>query len=98
MNAASKGADMVSMGTVPEITKGLARFNTAPDGSARSASTGTVLLHGPGMIIELPTSTDEVMQAMATVRDDEFAWPVLSRICRELSWAMVDMNTGRRFG
>lgn len=97
-NAASKGADMVPMGTAAEVTRALARFNTAPDGSRRSSTSATAVLHGPGMIVEFPTATDEVTQAMVIVKDEDFAWPVLTRICKELNWALIDLESGRRFG
>ncbi len=30
--------------------------------------------------------------------DDDFAFPVLLRLCREQKWTMLDPETGRRFG
>ena len=86
------------LGTVKEVRESLARFNTAGDGSSRSASLGTELLHGPGMIVELATAQDPVQQAMVTVTDDDIAWPVLSRLCKAAGWKMVDVETGRMFG
>lgn len=86
------------LGSVKEVRESLARFNTASDGAARSASLGTELLHGPGMIVELATAQDPVQQAMVTVTDDDIAWPVLSRLCKAAGWKMVDVETGRMFG
>jgi len=84
------------LGTAKEVREALARFNTGPDGSARQ--TGTEVLHGPGMVLEIPQNVDEVQQAMVTVLDDDIAWPVLSRVCRHLSWKMIDLETGMSFG
>jgi len=84
------------LGTPKEVRESLARFNTASDGSARQ--TGTEVLHGPGMIVELPQGVDQVQQAMVTVLDDDIAWPVLSRVCRHLQWKMIDLETGMSFG
>ncbi|MBL8877043.1 MAG: hypothetical protein JNM86_14710 [Phycisphaerae bacterium] len=86
------------MGTVKEVKEILAVYNTAPDGSPRSASLGTEVLHGPGLIIELPINQDEVTQALVTVLDDDIAWPVLSRVCKAVAWKMMDVETGRVFG
>lgn len=86
------------MGTAKEVKEFLARYNTAVDGAPRSASLGTEVLHGPGLIIELPTNQDEVSQALVTVLDDDIAWPVLSRVCKAAGWKMMDVETGRVFG
>ncbi|MBS0190964.1 MAG: hypothetical protein U0573_03590 [Phycisphaerales bacterium] len=86
------------MGTAKEVKAILAQYNTAPDGAPRSASLGTEVLHGPGLIIELPTNQEEVTQALVTVIDDDIAWPVLSRVCKAAGWKMMDVETGRVFG
>lgn len=86
------------MGTVREVKEVLEHYNTAPDGSPRSASLGTEVLHGPGLIVELPVNQEEVTQALVTVIDDDIAWPVLSRLCKAAGWKMMDVETGRVFG
>jgi hypothetical protein len=86
------------LGTPKEVREILARYNTAPDGSPRTASLGTEILHGPGLIVELPSNMEEVTQALVTVTDDDIAWPVLSRICKAVGWKMVDVESGRVFG
>ncbi|MBX3388207.1 MAG: hypothetical protein KF691_01985 [Phycisphaeraceae bacterium] len=86
------------MGTVKEVKEVLAHYNTAPDGSPRSASLGTEMLHGPGLVVELPVNQEEVTQALVTVIDDDIAWPVLSRLCKAAGWKMMDVETGRVFG
>jgi hypothetical protein len=86
------------LGTLREVCERFSRYNTAPDGGKRSASAGTEVLHGPGMIVEVPTSTDTISQAMVTMLDDDIAWPVLLRLCRNLQWKMVDLESGRSFG
>ena len=86
------------LGTAREVKETLARFNTAPDGSARSASLGTEILHGPGMVVEIACGSGDVQQAMVTVTDDDVAWPVLSRLCKAVGWRMMDVETGRLFG
>lgn len=85
------------LGTIREIREKLASFNTASDGAARKAL-GTELLHGPGIVVELPSSQDQVNQALVTVIEEDIAWPVLMRLCRRLGWALMDPNTGRVFG
>lgn len=84
------------LGTIEQIETMLAAFNTAADGSD-SNSMGLLRLHGPGFVLDLPTSVDKPMQIMASVNDDETAWPVLSRICRNLAWSMTDGESGQTF-
>jgi hypothetical protein len=99
MKPASDGdSSMEPLGTLVEFQELLRPYNTAVDGGERSPSTGTQLLYGPGLMIEVPTSTEQVSQAIITVLDEEIAWPVLMRLCGDLHWAMMDMESGRIFG
>lgn len=93
---ASDAAPMPPLGSRKDVRDVLARYNTAPDGSGRNP-TGTEILHGPGMFVELPTAMDSVAQAMVTVLDDDIAWPVLSRVCKAQGWRMMDLESGRYF-
>ncbi len=101
----SKDGNLEPLGTPGEVSGMLARFNTGPDKDA-SAGTGgpgvappaTLLHHGPGLVAEVPMLVDEVTQFIITLRDEDFAFPVVIRMCRALGWAMVDVETGRRFG
>ncbi|MFI4917545.1 MAG: hypothetical protein ACIAS6_13695 [Phycisphaerales bacterium JB060] len=86
------------LGTIDEVSKALADFNTAPDGSERSASAGTVVLHGPGLVVELPMGLDRVTQGLVTLIDEDVAWPVLMRLVKNLPWKLLDLETGRSFG
>ncbi|MBK7406498.1 MAG: hypothetical protein IPJ41_18365 [Phycisphaerales bacterium] len=90
------GEEGEPLGSLADIRALLGEFNTAPDGGS-SASLGLERLHGPGFVVDLPTSIDRPMQVMASINDDETAWPVLSRICRRLGWSMLDGETGRTF-
>jgi hypothetical protein len=98
MRSVNKGEPPQALGTHTAVKDALARYNTATDGTVRSKTAGTEVLHGPGMIVEIPTTTDQVQQAMVTMTDDEVAWPVLERACRALKWKLVDLETGRSFG
>ncbi len=89
---ASQGLPLGSQKDVREI---LSRFNTAPDGG--KGSIGIDRLYGPGFIAEIPTSLDELSQLMVHIDDEESAWPVMQRLCRQAGWAMCDVETGRRF-
>lgn len=95
--SAKPGDPAEPLGTLREVLKALARFNTAPDGSKRKMA-GLEVAHGPGMVVELPSATDDVGQAMVTMTDEEIAFPVLQRMCRTHGWAMVDLESGRTFG
>lgn len=98
MNAAAPASEgMAPLGSLRDVTEILARFNTAPDGSPPSAM-GTLRLFGPGMLVEIPQGFDTVAQAMVTLIEEEIAWSVLSRLCKERKWKMVDLDTGRAFG
>lgn len=101
MKAAKPGDDegLPSMGTLRPVLDALARHNTASDSSpARST---VLLLFGPGMLVEIAAAdgdASEVRQIMVTMTDDDFAFPILARLCREQQWTMMDPETGRRFG
>jgi hypothetical protein len=90
-------AGSVPLGTPSELVAMLAPFNIAADGSARRAL-GTAVLHGPGFTLEYASSQDELNQAMIVVNDQDFAWPVLSRMCRQNGWKMQDTESGQIFG
>lgn len=91
------GDEPEPLGTHDDIKRLLADFNTAPDGGSGAGSLGLERLHGPGFVVDLPTSIDKPLQVMASINDDETAWPVLSRICRRLGWSLTDAETGRTF-
>lgn len=88
---------MASMGSEGEFIATLAPFNTAPDGSPVRTS-GTQILHGPGIAVEYADNQDQITQALLTVIDQDVAWPVLVRLCRSLGWKMQDMESGQVFG
>lgn len=104
------GGGMLPLGTCREIIKAVGGFNVYPDGSGAEgwgSTPGMATLYGPGCVIELPTgggddsggrSEAEISQAMVTISDEEFAWPVLSRICKANAWKMMDPESGRMFG
>jgi hypothetical protein len=98
MKSRPKGsAEMEPLGGPDEVLRALAPYNTAPDG-APGGAVGTMTLHGPGMMILMATTQPKVLQLMASLTDEEIAMPVLMRACRNLGWAMVDMESGRSFG
>ena len=86
-----------ALGSMPEVLRILARFNTGVDGGPPKAL-GTTLLHGPGFILEVPASADEVTQAIVHATDEELALPVLMRLCKAQRWKMIDLESGRSFG
>ena len=94
---AGDSGDMPPLGSPNDVVAKLAPFNTAPDGST-SGSLGTTTLHGPGMVVLMPTTQKTITQLIASLTDEEIALPVLMRACKNLGWAMMDMETGRTFG
>lgn len=85
------------LGSLREVRKLLADFNTAPDG-APSKGMGTDFLYGPGFTVELPTTNEFIQQAIVSVVEEDIALPVLMNACRKLGWRMLDMESGRTFG
>jgi len=92
------GDGLPSMGSIDEIQAILARFNTAHDNAVagRAADMSLLRLHGPGLVAEFSTSSPEVKQIMVTMTDDDFAFPVLARACREQKWTLMDPESGQR--
>lgn len=84
------------MGSLADVLGRFARFNTAEDGSPRRG--GMVVLHGPGFVVEIPTFADTISQAMVTLKDEDYAFVVLWRLCRDAGWRMTDPETGQTFG
>lgn len=95
--APTSGSGLVPLGSLKQVINILSDFNTGIDGSA-DKGTGVRLLHGPGFVVELPTSLDPVSQGLVTINDEDIAMGVLFRICKTLGWRMTDMETGRTFG
>jgi hypothetical protein len=93
------------LGSVADVVRALGEFNTAPDGSGPSGW-GTdpfmARLHGPGFIIELPAAGGDaaqtIAQGMVTINDEDFAFPVLLRMCKANRFRLVDPDSGRSFG
>lgn len=95
MGAEQKGA-AAPLGSLREVRDKLARFNTASDGTPPGV--GIERLHGPGYVVELPTSVEPVTQAIASVNDEDTAFPVLLKMCKTLGWRMMDIDSGRVLG
>ncbi|MDF1809292.1 MAG: hypothetical protein P1U42_06320 [Phycisphaerales bacterium] len=90
-------AGNIELGSPKEVCSALAKFNTCPDG-AEVKRLGTMVLHGPGYTVEYAMGHDVLMQVMVVVNNMDFAWPVLSKICRKNSWKMQDTESGQVFG
>lgn len=86
---------MAELGSPGNVESKLRPYNIAPDGGKRAM--GTTSLYGPGLVIEVPSAADQVNQLMASVDDEETAWPVLARLCREQGWKLMDPESGRTF-
>lgn len=88
--------DTGSLGQRTRLLDDLARYNTSPDGSPENLG----VAFGPGFRVELPFvgDRDPVTQALITITEEDNAWPVLFRMCRERNWRLMDSQTGRTFG
>lgn len=98
---AKPGDGLEPIGSLRDVVRDLAPFNTAPDGSGPEGvgeRLGMAVLYGPGFVAEVPTGNDEIAQIMVSVTDEDFAWGVLMRMCRNAGLRMMDPETGRTFG
>ncbi|MEM1183715.1 MAG: hypothetical protein AAGI53_01810 [Planctomycetota bacterium] len=87
----------VPLGSTGDFVKAVSAFNTAPDGGAGKRM-GTEVLHGPGMVVEIPAGQSEIRQALVTCTEQDLAWPVLRGICSATGWKLQDMESGQMFG
>ena len=42
--------------------------------------------------------SDEVAQVIITISDEDFAFPVLLKMCRMNKWRMMDPESGQSYG
>lgn len=94
--APTESGEAGALGSLRRLLDELARYNTTPDGSAENVG----VAFGPGFRVELPFvgDRDPVAQALITITEDDNAWPVLFRMCREQDWRLMDAQSGRTFG
>lgn len=88
--AGDEPAPQLPLGTRAEVMRTLADFNTYPD-----TPEGKEFLYGPGIVITLPPTEDEVSQLLIAVVEEDIAWAVVMRICSRTGWALMDPDTGR---
>lgn len=88
----------VPMGSCAEFAEGLERFNTATDGSTSKSASGSTTFYGPGLVIEIVPMDGIVRQALVYCQNEDFAFPILFRICRANGWKLQDMDSGQMFG
>jgi hypothetical protein len=94
---ASADADNgATLGPKDQFLDAIAQYNTAPDTSPETMG----VAFGPGFRLELPfvADSDPINQALITVTEEDNAWPVLFRMCRENDWRLLDPESGRTFG
>lgn len=95
---------MAPLGTLSQLRAALGQCNVSSDGSGpmgMGERLGVGVLFGPGMVMEVPLSGAEanpdIAQVLVSVTDEDFAWPVLLRICRANTWKLMDPDSGRTF-
>lgn len=93
LGPAKTGGGNDALGRISEVRKMLAARNTSADGAPNPSPIER--LHGPGMVIDLPTSNDSVTQLIASLHDEGYAWPVLEALCKTHRWMLMDMESGR---
>lgn len=87
----------VSMGTRVDFERALEPFNTGTD-CGKGPGTGSVVFYGPGLMIEIVPADGQVRQALVYCQNEDFAFPVLYRLCRANGWKLQDMDSGQMFG
>jgi hypothetical protein len=110
LNPGSGPEGAAPLGSLREVREALGNSNIAPDGSGPHGygeRMGTGVFFGPGMVMEVPLLDEptvnrgegpEVRQVLVTVTDEDFAFPVLMRLCKRNHWQMMDAESGRTFG
>lgn len=101
---------MEPLGSLRAVRAMLGNYNIAPDSSGPygyGERMGLALFFGPGMVAEVSLSEDpsinrgegpDVVQILVSLTDEDFAFPVLMRLCREKKWKMMDPDSGRTLG
>ncbi|MFG0330970.1 MAG: hypothetical protein ACF8PN_13860 [Phycisphaerales bacterium] len=90
ITGADPSGEPTELGSRREVYETLSRFNTYPD------KPGGEILHGPGIIVQAPvTGQDDIAQLLVTLLTEDYAWPVLTRICQQSQWQLLDPETGR---
>lgn len=97
------GEQQAPFGACRSLLELLRTHNIAPDGSGPEGmgeTPGMGVLYGPGMVAEIaaPDPKADITQFMVTLIDEDFAWPVLLRMCKAHGWRLVDPESGRTFG
>ena len=91
-----RASQTVPLGKRPDFEDALSRFNTATDGGTPSG--GSVTFYGPGLVIEIVPMDGIVRQALVYCQNEDFAFPVLYRLCKSNGWKLQDMESGQMFG
>jgi len=77
------------IGSRDELLGRLSHYNTAPESEQSDE-----VLFGPGIRLEMPPG-DSINQLLLSITEEEIAWPVMLRLCRDFKWSILDPNTGR---
>ncbi len=86
----SQDNELVAIGPLNDVLAALSNHNIAPD------TQGGEFLYGPGLTIQIPLAPDsDVMQVLCSLIDEDIAWPVLFRMCKQRHWSMMDPESGR---
>jgi hypothetical protein len=95
---------LAPLGSLSELRTAMLNYNIAPDGSGPiglGERFGTGVFHGPGMVLEISLPQDDrdpdIKQVLIAVTDEDFAWPVISRMCKGEKWKLMDPESGRTF-
>lgn len=88
---------MVSLGSPAEFASAIEPFNTRTDGG-EGPGTGSTVFYGPGLVMEIVPMDGRVSQALVYCQNQDFAFPVLYRMCKANGWKLQDIDSGQMFG
>ena len=90
----------VSLGSVDEFVRAIEPFNTRTDRevACKNDGSGSIVFYGPGLVLEIIPMDGQVRQALVYCQNQDFAFPVLYRMCKANGWKLQDIDTGQMFG
>lgn len=91
----------VSLGSTDDFARAIEPFNTRTDHESEGGKkdgSGSIVFYGPGLVLEIIPMDGQVRQALVYCQNQDFAFPVLYRLCKANGWKIQDIDSGQMFG